>query len=182
MSDGRGTQGADGREQQAAFSQRSAEIGVAALFFILGAIVVVDSYRIGSKWGDDGPQAGYFPFYIGLLVCASALVNFAQTLLNKRIADKGFVERGQLKLVLSVLLPSLIYALLIGGAGPLPGLGIYVASAVFVAFFMRWLGGYAWWKVALVAIGNSVAFYLIFEIWFLVALPKGPLEALLGLA
>jgi uncharacterized membrane protein YoaK (UPF0700 family) len=56
-----------------------------------------------------------------------------------------------------------------------------VSGAIFVAFFMRWLGKYAWWKVAAVAIGNSVVFYLIFEIWFLVPLPKGPLEALLGL-
>ena len=119
---------------------------------------------------------------IGVLVCVASLVNLVYALLNKRIAGKGFVERGQLKLVLSVLVPSLLYVVLVGGAGPVPGLGIYVASALFVAFFMRWLGGYTWWKVALVSVGNSVAFYLIFEVWFLVALPKGPLEALLGLA
>jgi len=171
----------DGREQQAAFSQRSAEVAVAALFFILGAIVVWDSYRLGSKWGSDGPEAGYFPFYIGLLVCAASLVNLVQALLNRKIAGKGFVERGQLKLVLSVLGPSILYVLVIGGAGPVPGLGIYAASALFVAFFMRWLGAYPWWKVAAVSIGNSVAFYLIFEVWFLVPLPKGPLESLLGL-
>jgi putative tricarboxylic transport membrane protein len=77
--------------------------------------------------------------------------------------------------VLSVLVPSGIYVALISP------LGIYVASALFVAFFMRWLGKYSWWMVALVSIGNSVAFFLIFEIWFLVPLPKGPLEAWLHL-
>jgi len=77
--------------------------------------------------------------------------------------------------VLSVLVPSIIYVALVAW------LGIYVASAIFVAFFMRWLGGYPWWKVAAVSIGNSVFFYLIFEVWFLVPLPKGPLETLLGL-
>ena len=86
-----------------------------------------------------------------------------------------FVEVGQLKLVLSVLVPSIVFVGLVGW------LGIYVAGAIFVAFFMRWLGKYAWWKVALVSIGNSVVFFLIFEIWFLVPLPKGPLEALLGI-
>jgi hypothetical protein len=76
--------------------------------------------------------------------------------------------------VLSVLIPSAIFVALVGW------LGIYVAGALFVAFFMRWLGKYPWWKVAAVAIGNSVVFFVIFEIWFLVPLPKGPLEALLG--
>jgi len=171
----------DGREQQAAFGQKSAEAAVAALFFILGGIVVWDSVRLGAKWGSDGPEAGYFPFYIGLLVCFASAVNFCVGVFSKKLKGRAFVERGQLKLVLSVLLPSLVYVLLVGGAGPLPGLGIYVASAIFVAFFMRWLGGYPWWKVAAVSIGNSVFFYLIFEVWFLVPLPKGPLETLLGL-
>ncbi len=171
----------DGREEQAAFSQKSAEIAVAALFFFLGAIVVYDSVRLGAKWGDDGPEAGYFPFYVGLIVCIAAAVNMLQAALSKKLQGKAFVERGQLKLVLSVLVPSMLYVALIGGVGPLPGLGIYVASTIFVAFFMRGLGKYAWWKVVAVSIGTSVVFYLIFEVWFLVPLPKGPLESLLGL-
>ena len=171
----------ENRGQQAAFSQKSAEVAVAALFFILGAIVVFDSVRLGAKWGSDGPEAGYFPFYVGLLVCVSAVVNLVYGLVSRKFAGKPFVERGQLKLVLSVLWPSLVYAVLIGGVGPWNGLGIYVASAIFVAFFMRWLGKYEWWKVAAVSVGNSVFFYLIFEVWFLVPLPKGPLESLLGL-
>jgi hypothetical protein len=169
------------RGERAAFSQKSAEIAIAALFFFLGAVVVFDSFRLGANWGSDGPEAGYFPFYIGLLVCGSSLVNLLSAALNRKLAGKGFVEVGQLKLVLSVLIPAIGYVLLIDGVGPLPGLGIYVASAIFVALFMRWLGEYAWWKVVAVSIGNSVAFYLIFEVWFLVPLPKGPLESLLGL-
>ena len=77
--------------------------------------------------------------------------------------------------MLAVLVPGAIYVAAIGW------IGIYVASAMFIAFFMRWLGKYAWWKVAAVSIGTVVAFFFIFEIWFKVPLPKGPLEALLGL-
>ena len=165
-----------GGEGRAAFRQTSAELVVAALFFLLGAIVVYDSWRLGAGWGEDGPQAGYFPFYIGLLVCAASAVNFGQALLNKREREKAFVEVEALKLVLSVLVPAAIYVGLIGWTG------IYVASTVFIAFFMRWLGKYAWWKVAAGSIGNSVVFFLIFEYWFKVPLPKGPLESLLGLA
>jgi hypothetical protein len=165
----------EGRDAQPAFRQRTAEIAVAAFIFLLGAIVMYDSVRLGARWGDDGPQAGYFPFYIGLILCASSAVNLVLAVLNRRDQDRTFVEVGQLKLVLTVLIPSAIYVALVGWTG------IYVASALFIAFFMRWLGKYPWWKVAAVSIGNSVAFFLIFEIWFKVPLPKGPLEALLGL-
>jgi putative tricarboxylic transport membrane protein len=157
------------------FRQKSAEIAVAALFFALGAIVVFDSARLGARWAEDGPQAGYFPFYIGLIVCASATVNLVLALLNRKDGDRIFVEAGQLKLVLAVLVPTAIYVALVGWTG------IYVASALFIAFFMRWLGKYPWWKVAAVSIGNSIAFFLIFEVWFKVPLPKGPLETLFGL-
>ena len=163
----------EGGEGRPAFRQKSAEIVVAALFLLLGGIVIYDSVRLGARWGDDGPQAGYFPFYIALFVCLASAVNLVVALLKKG-EDRAFVEVGQLKLVLSVLVPSIIYVALIAW------LGIYVASAIFVAFFMRWLGKYPWWQVAAVSIGNSVAFFLIFEMWFKVPLPKGPLENLLG--
>ena len=159
----------------AGIRQKSAEIAVAALFFVLGSIVVFDSARLGARWAEDGPQAGYFPFYVGLIVCLSAVVNLVLALLNRKDGDRIFVEAGQLKLVLAVLVPTAIYVALVGWTG------IYVASALFIAFFMRWLGKYPWWKVAAVSIGNSVAFFLIFEVWFKVPLPKGPLETLLGL-
>ena len=160
-------------ENRPAFRHKSAEIVVAALFFLLGAIAVWDSVRLGARWAEDGPQAGYFPFYIGLIVCLAAAANLVLALLSAK-ENRSFVELGQLKLVLTVLVPASIYVALIGWTG------IYVASALFIAFFMRWLGHYPWWKVAAVSIGNSVAFFLIFEVWFKVPLPKGPLENLLG--
>ena len=130
--------------------------------------------RLGARWGEDGPQAGYFPFYIGLLVCISAAVNLGMALFATRDAERSFVELDKLKLVLAVLVPSALYVALIGWTG------IYAASALFIAFFMRWLGRYPWWKVAAVSIGTMLAFFLIFESWFKVPLPKGPLENLLG--
>ena len=164
----------EGGEERPAFGQKSAEIVVAALFLLLGAIVVWDSVRLGARWGSDGPEAGYFPFYIGVLVCAASAINLVVAALKKGDSP-AFVGVGQLKLVLSVLIPSTVYVALVAW------LGIYVPSIIFIAFFMRWLGKYAWWKVAMVSIGNSVVFYLIFEIWFKVPLPKGVVERLLGL-
>ena len=165
----------EGREGRAAARQKSAEMVVAGLFLALGALVIYDSVRLGSTWGADGPKAGYFPFYVGLIMCASSAFNLLRAALSRADKDKVFVEVGQLKLVLSVLVPAAIYVLVIAWTG------IYVASAAFIALFMRWLGKYSWWKVAAVSLGTAVVFFLIFEFWFKVPLPKGPLESFLKL-
>lgn len=161
--------------ERPAFRFKTAELAVAGIVFLLGAIVIFDSVRLGAKWAADGPQPGYFPFYLGCLVCAASLINMVQALRMPEERNGSFVGRGQLKLVLSVLVPSAVFAGLIGW------LGIYVSAILFVGFFMRWLGRYAWWKLIAVAFGNSTVFFLIFEVWFKIPLPKGPLEALLGL-
>lgn len=161
--------------ERPAFRYKSAELAVAGLFFLLGAIVIYDSVRLGARWGEDGPQTGYFPFYLGAIICAASAFNFLRGVLMPAEKNSPFVEVGQLKLVLSVLIPSALFTALIGW------LGIYVAAILYVGFFMRWLGRYAWWTLTAVAVGNSTVFYLIFEVWFKLPLPKGPLEALLGL-
>ena len=165
----------EGREGRVAFRTRSAEIAVAALFLAAGVLVMYDSVRLGATWGDDGPKPGYFPFYIGLIMTVAAVMNLARGFMIAREKNAPFVLAGQLKMVLTVLVPSAIYA------AAITWIGIYVSSIVFIAFFMRWLGKFAWWKVAAVSIGTAVALFLIFERWFLVPLPKGPIEAFLGL-
>src|SRR5204862_7200194 len=118
-------------EGRAAFRQKGAEIVVAALFLLAGAIVVYDSVRLGSSWAEDGPQAGYFPFIVGVIMCVASAINLVAVFAWARDMDQTFVEVGQLKMVLSVLVPSAVYVLLIGGIGSIPGLGIYLASILF---------------------------------------------------
>jgi putative tricarboxylic transport membrane protein len=160
---------------RSAVSVRTVELAVAVLFFVFGAVVAGDSYRIGASWGAEGPQAGYFPFYIGLIICFSSAWIFVRALWAKAKAHDSFVSRGQLTLVLKMLIPSIVYVVLIAL------IGIYVASTIFIAFFMLWLGKYSWAKTVPIAVGVSVAFFMLFEVWFNVPLPKGPLEVLLGL-
>src|SRR2546423_7038595 len=158
-------------QQRSAASVRTVEIATAAVIFLCGALVAFDSFRLGARWGDDGPQAGYFPFYVGLLICIAAAGVFAGALRERALAEESFVEREQLKMILVVLLPTVVYVSFIAY------LGFYVASTLFIGYFMRQLGKYSWLKIAPVAIGVSVAFFLVFETWFQVPLPKGPLEA-----
>jgi hypothetical protein len=166
----------EGQEVRAAFRRKSAELAVAAFIFLLGAIVIVDSVRLGFGWQEiHGPRPGYFPFYIGVIMCVASLVNVVRALMVRGEDNKTFVEVGQLKMVLAVLVPTALFAALV------TWIGIYLSSVLFIGFFMRWLGKYPWWKVAGVGLGTAVVLYLVFEKWFKVPLPKGPLENLLGL-
>jgi hypothetical protein len=150
------------------------ELAVAAIIFALGALVAFDSYRLGSSWASDGPQSGYFPFYIGLITCICGAVVFGQGLLRVRIDRAVFVTHVQLKQVLVILLPSTAYVL------GVQLIGIYVSSALFIALFMKIAGKYSWMRSIAVSVGVSVSAFVMFEIWFKIPLPKGPIENLLG--
>lgn len=167
-------------EEKSAASLKAVDAITAIVIFAMGAVVIWDSWRLGSKWGADGPEAGYFPFYIGLILCLSSLVNFIVALREK--SGDSFVSVSSMKMIMSVMIPTVVYVGLIGGVGPVPALGIYVASAIFIALFMKWLGKYKWGMTLGVSLGVPVVFFLLFEIWFKVPLPKGPLEAAFGLS
>ena len=153
--------------------QRAVEIGAGVFAALFGAVVVAGALQVGIGWGAEGPRAGFFPFYVGLLIIASSVLNLLQIRLTDR--RRRFAEWGQLRQVLSVLVPIAIYVVAI------PYTGIYLVSAVLIAVFMVWLGKYRWPLAAAISIGVMIAIYLMFEKFFLVPLPKGPLEELLYL-
>ena len=164
------------QENSRGVGSRLVELVVAFGLFVVGVVVIVDSQRLGAGWADDGPQAGYFPFYLGLLICAASVINFIQALRTRAEQDRVFVRADEFKLVLSVFLPTLAYV------GLIAWLGIYVASTLFIGFFMRWLGRYGWPMLIAVSVGVSLVFFCVFELWFKVPLPKGPLELWIGLS
>jgi hypothetical protein len=154
---------------------RWAELCVALLFVVAGAIVIIDSLRVGIDWADDGPRAGYFPFYIGCLLTFAGLYVTVQTMLRwKKIGNATFVSGERLKPVLLMLLPSIAFVVLIAW------LGIYVAAFIYVGAFMLWQGKYGWLPTIAVSAGLPIVLFLVFEKWFLVPLPKGPIENMLG--
>src|SRR5258706_14072186 len=162
-------------ERGAAAWVRGVETGCAVVIFFSGALVLSNTCRVGARWGDGGPQAGYFPLYVGLLICFASAAILVRALRDSALAGESFVSREELKKILTVLVPTVVYVAVISS------LGFYVASTVYIAYFMWHLGKYAWIKIVPVSIGVSVAFFLIFEIWFSVPLPKGPLKAVLRL-
>jgi Tripartite tricarboxylate transporter TctB family len=148
------------------------EAVVAFLILVLGITVLAGSWKLGSGWTSDGPGAGYFPFYIGLLMCIAGLGVMYQSLFGKNKKTEIFVDNEQLKLVLSVFIPACIYVL------GVQFLGLYVASAVYIALFMVILGKFSVLKSVVTSLIIIVLFFFMFEVWFKVPLFKGSLDPL----
>lgn len=166
----------DDADGSPAVGTRWFELAVAGLLVAVALIVIVDSRRVGTGWDEfDGPRSGYFPFYIGCLLLAASGWVFVRQLLTWKRTDPVFAERSQLASVWAITWPMAVFV-----AG-VQWLGIYVSSFTLIAFFMRRHGRYRWPVIGAVAAGVPLFFFFVFERWFLVALPKGPLEALLGL-
>lgn len=148
------------------------EAVVAFGILIMGIVTIQGSYALGSGWTTDGPGAGYFPFYIGVILCISAIGTLYQALFGKSKNTEVFVDSDQLKRVLYVLIPALIYVFAV------QYLGLYVASAVYIALFMIILGKFSWIRSLIISVAVVTLFFFMFEVWFKVPLFKGHLEPL----
>jgi putative tricarboxylic transport membrane protein len=155
-------------------SHRSVEIGVALFMAALAGIGIAGSLKVGIGWGAEGPKAGFFPFYISLVVLLSSAVNLIGAL-REFTGREVFAEWGQIRRVLSVVIPTTVYVFAV------PILGMYVSSGLLIAVFMKWIGRYSWPIVLALSIGVPLVTFFMFERWFLVPLPKGPLEDWFGL-
>src|SRR6478735_5571723 len=109
---------------------------VAALIFVFGVVITIEAWRLGARWTSDGPGAGYVPFYIGLITIIASVGIFYQAVFGKSRDTGPFVNRVEAVRVLSVLLPATLYVLVV------VFLGLYVASAIYIAGFMIFLGKY----------------------------------------
>jgi putative tricarboxylic transport membrane protein len=154
-------------------THRSVEIAVAVAMILFSLIVIYGSIQVGVNWASDGPRAGFFPFYIALMILVASNINLFQAISGGPRA-RLFAEWGQLRQVLRVVIPGAIYVALVSW------IGMYVASGLLIGVFMKWIGRYGWSLVIPIAISVPIVVFIVFEKWFLVPLPKGPIEELLG--
>jgi hypothetical protein len=156
----------DDSHHRSGVATRTVELVVALTLFALGVLVAFKSWQLGAGWRDDGPGAGYFPFYIGLLICISSALVAVHAFMSTD-QHEVFVSHAQLRLVLTVLLPSLGFVVAV------QLIGIYVGSVLFIAAFMVWVGKYHWAKSVAIAVAVMAIAFLMFEVWFKVPLFKG---------
>jgi putative tricarboxylic transport membrane protein len=151
---------------------RAADSITASILMALGGIVIFDALRLGIGWGTDGPGSGFFPFWLALIMVVTCAVILLQTLRSR--SDEKFVTREQLGPVFKVIGPATAMVLLT------EFVGLYVAAALYLGIYMRWVGRHSWITVIVLAVSVPVLAFMIFELWFLVPMPKGPLEDWLG--
>ena len=156
-------------------SHRTVEIAVALFTLAFGIIVLLGSLQVGIDWGVEGPRPGFFPFYISLFIIVASIYNLLQATTLGGIKQGLFSSWEQLRRVMSVVVPATVYVALV------PFLGMYVSSMLLIAVFMMWLGSYSVWKTLPIAVGVPAVVYIVFERYFQIALPKGPIEYWLGL-
>jgi len=153
---------------------RSADIVVYLMLLAFAALFGFDNWRTGMSWEADGPQAGYFPFYLSVVLGAASLYGLVDKLFVTAGAGDTFVNSEQLRRVMQVFVPTLLFCVF------MQWLGLYVASFILIAGFMGFVGHIAWWKSLLTAFLFSLIMFLTFDIAFDVIMPKGPLEAAFG--
>jgi putative tricarboxylic transport membrane protein len=155
-------------------STRTIETAVYILLTALALLLAFDNWRTGMGWEADGPQAGYFPFYLSFILAAASIYGLVSIFLSRMDEGKVFVTRDQLRRVSQVFIPTFLFCLLT------QWLGLYVASFLLIAGFMWVVGRIALWKSLVTGLVFSVAMFVTFDIAFDVIMPKGPLEALFG--
>ena len=153
---------------------RTAEVVVYALLLALALVLGFDNWKSGMGWSKEGPQSGYLPFYLCLILAGASLYGLGIAFLGRASAGKAFVTRDQLRRVLQVFVPTFLFCLL------MQWLGLYAASFLLVAGFMRIVGRIAWWKSVVTSFLFVLIMFATFEVAFDVIMPKGPIEALFG--
>lgn len=164
---------AAGDDSPAVVSSRTVELVTCVVLLAFAAVMAWDNRRTGMGWAPDGPQAGYFPYHLSLVLAGASLWGLVSAL-RQSPGARAFVRRTQLRRVLQVLLPTALFCLCT------QLLGLYVASFLLVAGFMRFVGRIAWWKALVTSLVFAGAMFVVFDLAFDVIMPKGPLEALLG--
>jgi len=165
---------APAEDSPAVTTNRTVEVVTLFLLLALAALLAYDNWRTGMGWDPTGPQAGYFPFYLSVILAGACLYGIVREFLAGGQAADTFVTRDQLRRVLQVFVPTLLFCF------AMQWLGLYVASFLLIAGFMGFIGRIAVWKSLLTAFLFSLIMFVTFQIAFDVIMPKGPLEALFG--
>jgi putative tricarboxylic transport membrane protein len=161
-------------DSPAVTSNRTVDVVVSLLLLALALALGYDNWRTGIGWEPSGPEAGYFPFYLSVVLAAASLYGLIAAFVSRGEGVETFVTRAQLRRVMAVFVPTLLFCLVT------QFLGLYVASFLLISGFMWLVGRIALWKSLLTAFVFTALMFVTFDIAFDVIMPNGPLEAAFG--
>lgn len=148
---------------------KKANVAVALLLGAIAVLVIVDAVRLGFRWGAHGPESGFFPFWLGVILLACAVIELRAVLVQHRrhVAARRLMPEGAWKPIAWVIGPA------VGMVLATELIGLHLAAALYLAFYMRAVGKIRWSTTVAVAILVPALLYVAFDKLFLVPMPQG---------
>src|SRR3977135_448209 len=88
---------------------RTVEVVVYLLLLGLALLLGFDNWRSGMGWAKDGPQTGYLPFYLCVILGGASLYGLGVIFMGHAGAGDSFVNRDQLRRVMQVFVPTFLF-------------------------------------------------------------------------
>jgi len=140
------------------------EIVTTVALFVLGIFLAVKSVAMDPGWGPSGPEPGLWPLALTVLFMLGAVGVFVYTILNPD--ERPFFEaRQEVKDLAAVALPIIVTVPLIYW------LGIFVTSALYLAFFMWWYGEFRSYTAVTGGVVLAVILWFMLRVGFNISMP-----------
>ncbi len=156
-------------------SRRVAEIAFALMLAAVGTVFIYGARQLDTGWGSSGPEAGFFPQLIGIVIVVASVLVLASQMLRAGPRET-FIDTAQARGIAAFLLPLVALVVLT------PWLGLYLAAAIYLLATIGGIGRAGWVQASAVAVSVPVFMFVLFEHAFKTPLPKGVLEPLIALA
>lgn len=135
-----------------------------SLLLVLGCFVTYNAYMLGPGYGAQGPEPGFWPFWLAVMFMVGGIVAMVLTVRNPD--ENPFFEAKQEVIdLVSVGAPVLAVVLLNYW------LGIFFSAMVYLGFFMWWYGKFTWYTSIASGIAFGIVLYFAIRVGFNLSMP-----------
>jgi putative tricarboxylic transport membrane protein len=150
-------------------THRAVEVATVVVLIALGVLLLWESLRLGPGWGEQGPQPGFFPFVLTIMMLIGTLGVLYVNAYRHPDTRPFFEVSEEVSDLLKVGIPIAVAVFAIRW------LGLYATSGVYLAFFMAWYGKFRWWQAILGGILLPLSLWLLLRWGFNIPMPMSVL-------
>jgi hypothetical protein len=150
---------------------RRAEITTAGLLALFSLYLMWKSAELEIGFiPDEGPGGGAWPFWLaGVMLVCTLLIGFnaIRRTSPPSKSDEPFLDSYGLKMLM------LVGGGIIGFVALTHIISMYGAMALFLLYYLRFLGRHGWGLTITMVVGLPILFFIFFEALMRITLPKG---------